>query len=580
MSSSSETFQAHLKQQLSTIYPDENLDELTASIEKVFAGFQKDEVSPLWSQRDSLLITYGDTLLRDGQVPLQTLRTFLNENVGETISMVHVLPFCPFSSDDGFSVIDYKAINSKLGTWEDLTEIAEVYRLMADLVVNHISAESEWFQNFLKDESPGKGYFIEADPELDYSEVVRPRASNLLSKVETAAGEKHVWCTFSHDQVDLNFENPEVLIQMLEVIRLYLEQGVQILRLDAIGYLWKRLGTTCIHLPETHAVVRLIRSLLDYFAPGTIVITETNVPNKENLTYFGNCNEAHMIYNFSLAPLLVHALLTGRSTHLKAWMMSMPPAPPRCTFLNFTASHDGIGMRPAEGLLSEEEQQQMVQTIEAHGGKISRRRMADGSERIYELNVSLFDAFQGTIHGPDKYQIDRFLCSQTITMGLEGLPAFYIHSLLATPNDHAGVERTGANRSINRHQWDMEKLEKQLADPKSDQARVSSELLRRIKIRTEQPAFHPLATQFTLQLQSNLFGFWRQSQDRQQSIFAIHNLYRKKKKIKLRDLNLIAGEEWVDLISGKPLTDTHEDFTLEPYQCVWFSNSPGGKKFA
>lgn len=578
VSSLSEQFEDHLRQQFAAIYPDQNPDELIQSVKEIFSSFHKADVSPLWSQKDSLLITYGDTLTRSGEVPLQTLHSFLEREVGETISMIHVLPFCPFSSDDGFSIIDYTAINPKLGTWKDLTEIAQQYRLMGDLVINHISAESEWFQNYLKDEDPGLGYFIEADPTLDYSEVVRPRASNLLSEVETSSGTKYVWCTFSHDQVDLNFENPAVLLQMLKVIRLYLEQGVQLLRLDAIGYLWKRLGTSCIHLPETHAVVRLIRTVLDHYASGSILITETNVPNKENLTYFGNCNEAHMIYNFSLAPLLIHALLTGRSTHLKSWMMSMPPAPPNCTFLNFTASHDGIGMRPAEGLLSEEEQVQMVQTIEAHGGKVSRRRMADGSERVYELNISLFDAFQGTVHGPDEYQIERFLCSQTITMGLEGLPAFYIHSLLATPNDQAGVESTGANRSINRHQWDMNELEKKLADPSSDQSQVSQELLRRIKIRTEQPAFHPLATQFTLQLKSHLFGFWRQSQDRQQSIFAIHNLYRKKRKIQMQDLNLIADVDWIDLISGNKLQDTHGELVLKPYQCVWISNRDGGNE--
>lgn len=565
-------FTHHLQEQLEFLYPEQDSVSLANEIIALFQDLNWTAVEPLWSEQDSLLITYGNTLLRESEAPLCTLRSFLNEYVGDAISMVHVLPFCPYSSDDGFSIIDYKTINPDLGDWGDLNRLADEYRLMGDLVINHISAKSDWFQNFLNAKEPGRGYFIECDPQQDYSQVVRPRASNLLSHVTTTEGEKHVWCTFSHDQVDLNFQNPKVLMEMLAVIRLYLDQGVRILRLDAIGFLWKKMGTSCIHLTETHAVVRLIRSIVDEFAPGTILISETNVPNKENLTYFGNCNEAHVIYNFSLAPLLIHALLTANSKHLRSWMMSMPPAPPKCTYLNFTASHDGLGMRPAEGLLTEEDQRQMIETVEKFGGRISRRRMSDGSERVYELNISLFELLKGTVAGEDEFQIERFLCSQTIAMGLEGIPAIYIHSLLATPNDKEGVERTGANRSINRHQWQMERLIENLEDTASDQQRVCNELVRRLRIRSLQSAFHPHATQFTLHLKSYLFGFWRQSQDRQQSIFAVHNLSNKERKLPLNDINLIDGEEWIDLISGQPLTSIYGKLTLTPYQCVWITN--------
>lgn len=567
-----ESIDDQLQQHLRFLYPDADSAQLSQQIAAIFADFHTHATETLWSESETLLITYGNTFQRSGETPLQTLAEFLDRHIGNTISDVHILPFCPYSSDDGFSVIDYEAVDPELGTWGDITTIANRYRLMADLVINHISAESEWFQNYLKGKSPGAGYFIESDALADHSSVVRPRASPLLKEVETAHGPRHVWCTFSHDQIDLNFQNPEVLLSVLKVIRVYLEHGVRLFRLDAIGYLWKQMGTSCIHLPETHEVVRLIRTVLDAIAPGTILITETNVPNQENLSYFGNRNEAHVIYNFSLAPLVTHALLTGTSEYLKQWMMSMPPSPVGCTFLNFTASHDGIGMRPAEGLLSEEDQQQMIQAIESFGGKISRRSLSDGSEKAYELNISLFDAFQGTVAGKDRMQIERFICSQTIMLGLEGLPAFYIHSLLATPNDQAGVERTGRNRSINRHRWQMDELEAKLADPQSPQSRVSRELLRRIKIRASQPAFHPHATQFTLQLKPYLFGFWRQSQDRQQSIFAIHNLSRRKRKLELRELNLISNETWTDLLSGETLNPAEGSIGLEPYQCLWITN--------
>ncbi|MEQ9409836.1 MAG: sugar phosphorylase [Fuerstiella sp.] len=583
-------FSALLNQHLLVLYPEHSTAALLQQILQIFDHRLTDEPatadgpvpdeSPapqhLWSAEDSLLITYADTLQQAGEVPLQTLRRFLTDHVGSAISAVHVLPFCPFSSDDGFAVIDYTAVNPELGTWDDLQQIAGEYRLMADLVINHVSSQSEWFQNYCAGRDPGAGYFVEASLTDDLSQVVRPRASPLLRPTETVHGLTHLWCTFSHDQIDLNFRNPDVLLEVLKVVRLYLQHGVRQLRLDAIGYLWKESGTPSIHLPQTHEVVRLLRTVVDYYAPGTILITETNVPNHENLSYFGNRNEAHMIYNFSLAPLLVHALLTGKTEYLKRWMMSMPPAPVGCTYLNFTASHDGIGMRPAEGLLSDEEQFQMIETIRRFGGQVSTRRGANGEERVYELNVSLFDALQGTVAGPDDAQVQRFLCSQTVMMAVEGVPAFYIHSLLATPNDAAGVARTGHNRSINRHIWDYAELEQRLSDPESAESVVFRELHRLLQIRRRQPAFSPDATQFTLQLGAPFFAFWRQSMDRAQSIFAIHNMTDEPQRLPLSDLNLITLNRWHDAISGQTYDDLRGMLEVQPYQCLWITNHADG----
>ncbi len=563
-----------LESHLRLLYPQRDIAQLTDEALRVFDGFAShgSESDRLWDESDTLLISYGDSLLEDDVTPLQTLHHFLEEHAENSLRMVHILPFCPYSSDDGFSVINYLQVNPVVGTWDDIEKLAADYRLMADIVINHVSAESDWFRNFVQGSGEGSDFFIEADPAADYSQVVRPRSSPLLQYVKTESGEAHVWCTFSHDQIDLDFSNPKTLLKFLEIIRDYLNHGIRVFRLDAIGYLWKKQGTSCVHLPETHEVVRLIRSVVDHFAPGALLITETNVPNRENLTYFGNRNEAHLIYNFSLAPLLLHALLSGTAKYLKMWMMSMPPAPLGCTYLNFTASHDGIGMRPAEGLLSEEEQELLGRTLQDFGAKLSMRRMSDGSERTYEINVSLFDALQGTFDGPDAWQIDRFLCSQTIMMALEGIPAFYIHSLLATPNDLTAVEETGRSRSINRHRCNYDRLCKLLADPQSNQSRVFHELVRRIHIRQQQLAFSPNATQFTLQLKSHFFAFWRQSTDRQQSIFCISNLAGQKKNLKLGDLNLICTDSWFDLLTGQPLDDLYGKVELQPYQTLWITN--------
>ncbi|TWT78920.1 Sucrose phosphorylase [Planctomycetes bacterium CA13] len=566
---------SQLCQHLAFLYPEANAELLADEVISIFDDLKQQRPLPLhqlWSEKDCMLITYGDSIVDDNSVPLEILQQFLHGHLNDSVSAVHVLPFCPFSSDDGFAVIDYTKVNAKLGQWSQISEISDQYRLMADIVINHVSSKSQWFRNYCKGVEPGASYFIEAKVGDDLSAVVRPRATPLLRPTETANGMKHVWCTFSHDQIDLNFRNPKVLMEFLRIIRVYLQRGVSIFRLDAVGFLWKEPGTNCMHLPQTHEVVKLIRTVTDSFAPGTLLITETNVPNHENLTYFGNRNEAHVIYNFSLAPLLVHALLTGKTEYLKRWMMSMPPAPVGCTYLNFTASHDGIGMRPAEGLLSDEEQFEMVETVSRFGGKISTRRTADGGQRVYELNVALFDALRGTVGGEDQWQVERFLCSQTVMLGLEGIPAFYIHSLLATPNDQQGVAATEHNRSINRHKWNWPELKELLGDDQSVHSQVFHELTRRMQLRRSHAPFHPNATQFTLQLSDGVFAFWRQSSDRSQSIFCVHNMTDTTQELRLSDLNLIANDSWYDAISECRFDDQTAVLEMTPYQSLWITN--------
>lgn len=547
-------------------------DRLYAIVEPYMSA-SFDEDRDKWSQEKILLITYGNSLESSvDEPPLRTLDRFLNSYLQNTITGVHILPFCPYSSDDGFAVIDYLAIDPALGTWEDIYHLGKNFNLMADLVINHVSSQHEWFEQFKRGEKPGCDYFIEVDPETDLSQVVRPRSSPLLAEVDTVNGKKHVWATFSHDQIDLNFANPEVLVEIVKVVLAYIKAGAKYIRLDAIGYLWKEIGTPCIHLPETHALIKVLRQIVQMVNSSVALITETNVPNRENLSYFGNRNEAHMIYNFSLPPLLLNALLQGRSDHLRTWMMSMPPSPVGCAYLNFTASHDGIGMRPTEGLLTADEYDTLLGCMQKFGGRISMRRHHDGSESPYEINISLFDAFKGTVKGEDEWQIERFICSQTIAMAVEGIPAFYIHSLLATPNHADGVIETGHNRTINRRKWDYETLEALISDPKSPQAIVLKELSRRIQIRRRQPAFHPNATQYTLQLRPEIFGFWRQSMTREQSIFSIHNLTNEPQTVRLSDLNLVCTDDWFDLIGGTAVSEIYGALDLAPYQSMWLSN--------
>lgn len=567
---------------LAYLYPETDIPLLADQIIEIMAFKNDCHESPQlqnhWDQSDIAVITYGNTVKNPGEVPLRTLSNFLHRYLSELISIVHILPFYPFSSDDGFSVVDYSSVNAELGAWEDIQALSDKFKIMADLVINHCSAQSEWFKNFLKDSSPGKDYFVCAKPGDDLAGVVRPRTTPLLNEVDTASGKKHVWCTFSPDQVDLNFKNPEVLLEFIRIVAEYLRHGIEIFRLDAIAFLWKVIGTDCLNLPQTHEVVRLLRTLVEHSKPDAILITETNIPNQENLSYFGNANEAHVIYNFSLPPLLVNTLITGNCHYLRTWMMSNPPARNGTTYLNFIASHDGLGLRPAEGLLSTEELQTLAETLAEFGGRISWRALNHGTNisRPYEINISLYDALKGTTQGPDQYNHARFICAHAIMLALEGIPAFYFHSLFATHNDEQRLTKTGQNRSINRHRWELSALEDALSNG-SEHQQAFEDLSRLILIRKNNPAFHPNATQFTLHMPTSghlnhIFAFWRQSVDREQSIFCINNITNEPKGISLADLNLVIIDKWQDLLSGQYYNNHKATIELSPYQTLWLSN--------
>lgn len=559
------------------IYGEANSDEITDRLYDV--ANMSEQTTPVgfeyskWDQSDTMMITYGDSIAAQGRAPLRDLNSFLVSELRDTFSAVHILPFNPYSSDDGFSVIDYDTVNPSLGTWEDLQLIGEEFDLMADLVINHCSSKSRWFRNFLRVREPGCSYFIDGTEFEDLSRVVRPRSSPLLTEVKTVEGERHVWCTFGEDQVDLDYRNPEVLMEIIRIIRHYVDKGIRFFRLDAIAFLWKESGSSCIHLPQTHELIKLLRIVIENLEPSAVIITETNVPNRENLSYFGNGNEAHLIYNFSLPPLLLNTILSGDCRHLKTWMMSMPPARLGRAYLNFIASHDGIGLRPTEGLLSTSELNGLIETIRASGGEISMRRTPKGELTPYEANISLYSAMERPIGGkPDKMQMARFICAHTIMLALEGLPAIYIHSLLGTENDREGMARTGRARSINRYQWSTDALKATLANENCHHRKVFYEMKRLIQIRREQAAFHPNATQYTLHFCNQIFAFWRESLDRSQCIFALHNVSARKQSISLVELNLISTESWSDLISGCVYDDLNAVVDLPPYGCVWITN--------
>ena len=580
MKENTQSFAHRLIRLVREIYPDIDADVFSSLIIDAFWPEQTQRRqrgrlpgNRLWTEKDALLITYGNSIIDGAHKPLDLLNDFLLNHLKGVLNCVHILPFFPYTSDDGFAVSDFRSVNPQLGDWADINRIANEFTLMSDLVLNHVSSQSNWFNEYRQGHAPFDKFFFEGSTDDDLSEVVRPRTTPLLQEIETTNGVRHVWCTFSHDQVDLDFRNPEVLLEFLRIIRLHVDNGVQIIRLDAVAFLWKEVGTSCIHLPQTHAVVQLMRLLCDFASEKIILLTETNVPKAENLSYFGKGDEAHAIYNFPLPPLILHAMMSGSAHYLRRWQSSMPPAPMGCAYLNFTASHDGIGMRPAEGLLPDSEIENVIETVRTLGGLVSMRTLPDGSESPYELNTTYYEAMGHTFTGPDEHHFDRFICSQTIVMSLEGIPAFYIHSLLATPNNHDLVKYRGMNRAINRHQWDYPQLRSLLDDSESPQTQTLGVLSARLKQRALQAAFHPNATQFTVNTEDNrVFGLWRQSLDRSQSIFALHNVSADQLTINAATLNLIEDEIWVDLLSDEDISVSEDVITLAPYQCRWITN--------
>ncbi len=521
-----------------------------------------------WSSRDALLITYADSLVDGEHPPLQVLHRFLHAAVGDRLSYVHLLPFFPASSDDGFAVEDFRAVRPDLGTWADLHALARDYRPVYDGVINHVSASSVYLQGYCAGDPAYADFFIALDPATDTSSVLRTRNLPLLHPYETKAGTEWLWTTFSADQVDLNFANPRVLVEILDVLLGYAAAGAAMIRLDAIPYLWKELGTTCAHLPQTHELIKLIRDVFDVVAPHVLLLTETNVPHHENLVYFGDRgDEAQMIYNFSLAPLIVWSLFKGETTVLREWAQGIEWIGERATYLNITATHDGIGMRPTEGILSEDERAELVQLAYDRGGDVTGKRNADGSISPYELNLSYFDAINDPrADVPETTQIRRFMVSQAIPMAMIGIPGIYIHSLLGSRNDYAGVKASGRARSINREQLALPPLEAELADAGSLRGGVFHAYCRLLEIRAAQSAFHPDATQEILDCGPAVFAVARHNRQTGQRILALHNVTGHPVRVAV---DLAAYR--VDLLAGGVLEGLDGHVVLQPYAVQWLS---------
>jgi len=526
------------------------------------------------TERDALLITYADQVREPGVAPLQTLAAFCRQHLGEMVSGVHILPFYPWSSDDGFSVKDFFAVEPDYGNWDDLARFRPQFDLMFDAVFNHMSAQGDWFQRFLRDEPDFRDFFVTVKGSPDLSKVVRPRALPLLTEFQTAHGPEKVWTTFSADQVDLNVQNPRVLVALLDALRFYVAHGARFIRLDAIAYLWKEIGTTCIHLPRTHAVIQLMRAVLDEVAPHVQLITETNVPHADNISYFGDgTNEAQLVYNFALPPLVLHALLRGDATHLTRWAATLKTPSDRTTFFNFLASHDGIGVNPARGILPPAEINFLVERCQAHGGFISYKHVADGSKIPYELNIVYFDALNDPAAGEAiETQVNRFILAQAIMLALAGVPGIYFHSLFGSRNDREAALQSGINRRINRQKFPLVDLEAELGRDDSLRSRVFERYRVLLRARRSHAAFSPQAEQQVLESGPRVFAVLRVAAVGRDWVLCLHNATNVPVAVDIVATDPASAAVWTELLSQRPHPVGANGTvlaTLQPYGVNW-----------
>lgn len=542
--------EASIAEKLQFLY---NKPDLLEQIKQIIAAYP---IAPREIKiEQAMLIAYGDHLHSEGKTPLETLHRFAKEHLKGLIAGIHLLPFYPYTSDDGFSVADYRAVNPDLGDWSQIESFQPGFRLMFDLVLNHCSVSHEWFQAFLRNEAPYNDYFVTASPETDLSAVVRPRTHPLLTPFETATGTRHVWTTFSTDQVDLNFANPAVLMEMIRILLEYVQRGADYIRLDAVAFLWKAEGTSCIHLPQTHVVVRLLRDVLNAAAPWVKLITETNVPHHENLSYFGDgSNEAQMVYQFALPPLLLHSFYTQDASVLSQWAASLQTPSKSATFFNFSASHDGIGLRPVTDLLPQAAIDNLIEGVKERGGAISYKSNSDGTQSAYEMNITYFDALASPDE-PFSISVDRFIVSQAIMLSLTGMPAIYLPSLFGAANWQEGYEQSGRARTLNREKFDLDSLLERLNSPDSHYGQVFNRYSALLRQRAQQAAFQPSVPQTILNLHPSVFAL------RRAELLLLHNLSGQE-----LILDIPGAEAREDMLSD---TICQDIVRLLPYQVMW-----------
>ena len=373
----------------------------------------------------------------------------------------------------------------------------------------------------------------------------------------------------------LNFRNPRVLLEMLDVLLCYRGHGADWLRLDAAGYMWKELGTPSIHHPNTHRLLQVLRDALAGRAD-LVSVAEVNEPQDTILPYLGSTEagvESDLVYQFAHFPLAVHALLSGDAGHYKRWLGTLEPFAGR-QFITVFGSHDGMGRKPVIGLLPDADLERLVTMLAAdHGALPNYALQAGGGRIIYELCATPWSLInRADAEEPLQLQVDRYAACAALGLTLRGVPAFYINGLLGVPN-RLDPGQLDENRSINREQFDEQALYAELDARGSQMRRVLERLLHLIAVRAAEPAFAPGGPPLRV-LDSPPAVVAVVADGRGRRVVALTNISAAPQRLRLDTALFNWRRSASELITGAEWTEPAEpvwELLLEPYEVLWLA---------
>lgn len=534
-----------------------------------------------FDEKDMILIAYAD-MVQDGDgKPLKALASVLKAMHRRDVAFgtIHILPFYPSTSDRGFAVTDFNQVDPRFGTWEDIGEIGESHKLMFDAVLNHASSKSPAFVEMLSG-NPDYAEFavtFRSPGELTGEQramIRRPRTSDILTRFDSIEGPLWCWTTFSSDQIDLNYRNPKVLVSVVATLLEYVRRGANLLRLDAVTYLWDEPGTPGANLAQTHEIIKMLRDILDAAAPHVALVTETNVPHVENVSYFGDGrDEAQMVYNFALPPLVLHAFYREDATVLSQWAAALEYPDSGATFLNILDTHDGIGLPGASGILPPAEIDFLIQRARRNGAFVSYRSGENHRDVPYEINATWYSALNMDNSGePRCLQVTRFVASRSIALALRGVPAIYMHGLVGSRSDIQAAIKSGSKRDVNRATLNQEWLLSQLGERSSKLCMIRDELGRLLEMRVRSRSFHPNGGQRIVEIHRQVFGVVRTAPDGSEMVLCLTNVSGNPLSLRI-DLEGLGLEDtqWYDLVDGRGWMANSDVLHIEmtPYDVAW-----------
>jgi sucrose phosphorylase len=302
-------------------------------------------------------------------------------------------------------------------------------------------------------------------------------------------------------------------------------------------------------------------------------VTETNVPHEQNISYFGDgTDEAHMVYNFALPPLVLHTFYSEDTAAISEWAAGLELPSGHTHLFNMLDTHDGIGVQGVKGILERKQIDALIERAEEHGAYVSFKPTDEGEEP-YEINCTWWSAinYDGSDE-PIAFQVKRYVASRSLALVLKGIPGIYTHGAIALPSDHALVEKTGIKRDVNRGVIDTEIFREHLHQPGSKRSLLRLEQREISKMRTRHRAFHPRGEMRVLTPSVSVFAVLRISPEGDRRVLALTNVTGEVVHIDVPTAELsVPDTNWYDLVSGEHLSASGEVLSVElgPYDVVW-----------